>query len=568
MGTTAGSSIQAEQNHGSGKSNPADMPSRGLSSMELSTNKLWKHGPDWLQQDVDTSPLPPEIPNTCAKELKSNGTVCLLTSMDNTDVSNLLDCDKYSSLHKLYRITAYMLKFVDLLKNRDHSHELSHTDLARAKRLWILECQAALMRDKNFPTWKSQFNLYLDENQLWRCKGRLEHASLSFATKHPLMLARRHRITKLIVRDAHRIVQHGGVKETLTQIRSQYWIVGGRNLVRLIIHSCVTCRQHEGKPYRTPPPLPLPSFRVNEAPPFSYTGVDYAGPLFVRTQGIADGNSFKVWICLFTCCITRAVHLELVLDMSALTFIRCLKRFTVRRGLPRKFISDNGKAFKVAARTLSDMVKQPEFTKYLERVGVEWTFNLEKAPWWGGIFERLIQSVKRCLRKTIGQAKFSYDELNTALVEIEAILNSRPLTYVTLQDFEEPLTPSHLLIGRRILSLPDDLNYIDDGDEEFVVDSENLQRRTRYLNNVINHFWKRWTKEYLLELRNAHRYQNINQSFLPPREGDIVVVHDSDTPRGFWKVARITKLITGKDGHCRGAELRVATRGEQATTLQ
>ena len=483
-------------------------------------------------------------------------------------MSNLLDCDKYSSLHKLYRITAYMLKFVDLLKNRDHSHELSHTDLARAKRLWILECQAALMRDKNFPTWKSQFNLYLDENQLWRCKGRLEHASLSFATKHPLMLARRHRITKLIVRDAHRIVQHGGVKETLTQIRSQYWIVGGRNLVRLIIHSCVTCRQHEGKPYRTPPPLPLPSFRVNEAPPFSYTGVDYAGPLFVRTQGIADGNSFKVWICLFTCCITRAVHLELVLDMSALTFIRCLKRFTVRRGLPRKFISDNGKAFKVAARTLSDMVKQPEFTKYLERVGVEWTFNLEKAPWWGGIFERLIQSVKRCLRKTIGQAKFSYDELNTALVEIEAILNSRPLTYVTLQDFEEPLTPSHLLIGRRILSLPDDLNYIDDGDEEFVVDSENLQRRTRYLNNVINHFWKRWTKEYLLELRNAHRYQNINQSFLPPREGDIVVVHDSDTPRGFWKVARITKLITGKDGHCRGAELRVATRGEQATTLQ
>ena len=405
-----------------------------------------------------------EIPDACAKELKSNGTVCLLTSMDNTDVSNLLDCDKYSSVHKLYRITAYMLKFVDLLKNRDHSCELSHTDLARAKRLWILECQAALMRDKNFPTWKSQFNLYLDENQLWRCKGRLEHASLSFATKHPLMLARRHRITELIVRDAHCIVQHGGVKETLTQIRSQYWIVGGRNLVRLIIHSCVTCRRHEGKPYRTPPLPPLPSFRVNEAPPFSYTG---AGPLFVRTQGIADGNSFKVWICLFTCCITHAVHLELVLDMSALTFIRCLKHFTARRGLPRKFVSDNGKAFKVAARTLRDMVKQPEFTKYLERVGVEWTFNLEKAPWWGGIFERLIQSVKRCLCKIIRQAKFSYDELNTALVEIEAILNSRPLTYVTLQDFEEPLTPSHLLIGRRILSLPDDLNYIDDGDEEF-----------------------------------------------------------------------------------------------------
>ena len=186
-----------------------------------------------------------------------------------------------------------------------------------------MECQAALMRDKNFPTWKSQFNLYVDDNQLWRCKGRLEHATLPFAIKHPLMLARRHRITELIVRDAHCIVQHGGIKETLTQIRSQYWIVRGRNLVRLVIHSCVTCRRHEGKPYRPPPPPPLLPFRVNEALPFSYTGVDYAGPLFVRTQGIADGNDFKVWICLFTCCITRAVHLELVLDISALTFIRC-----------------------------------------------------------------------------------------------------------------------------------------------------------------------------------------------------------------------------------------------------
>ena len=453
--------------------------------------------------------------------------------MNNTDVSNLLDCDKYSSVYKLYRITAYMLKFIDLLKNRDQPCKLSQADFARVKRLWVLECQAALMKDKNFSTWKSQFNLYLDENQLWRCKGRLEHASLSFSTKHPLMLARRHRITELIVRDAHGIVQHGGVKETLTQLRSQYWIVGGRSLVRSVIHNCVTCRRHEAKPYRAPPPPPLPPFRVNEAPPFSYTGVDYAGPLFVRTQGIADGNSFKVWICLFTCCITRAVHLELVLDMSALTFIRCLKRFIARRGLPLKFVSDNGKAFKVAAKTLSEMVKQPEFTKYLEGVGVEWTFNLEKAPWWGGIFERLIQSVKRSLRKTIGQAKFTYDELNTVLIEIEAILNSRPLTYVTSEDLEEPLTPSHLLIGRRILSLPDDLNYIDDGDEDFVVDSENLQRRTRHLNNVINHFWKRWTKEYLLELRNAHRYPSANQSFPLPREGDIVVIHDSDTPRGF-----------------------------------
>ena len=158
--------------HCSGKSNPADIPSHGLSSVELLVNELWKHGPVWLQQDLDTSILPLEISEACANELRSSGVLCLMISMHTTAVSSVVDCNRYSSVHKLriyiYGITAYVLKFIDLLKNRDHSFELTLTDLARAKRLWILEWEAALMKDKNFPTWKSQFDLYLDENQLWR----------------------------------------------------------------------------------------------------------------------------------------------------------------------------------------------------------------------------------------------------------------------------------------------------------------------------------------------------------------------------------------------------------------
>jgi len=179
---------------------------------------------------------------------------------------------------------------------------------------------------------------------------------------------------------------------------------------------------------------------------------------------------------------------------------------------------------------------------------VEWTFNLEKAPWWGGIFERLLQSVKRCLRKIIGQARFSYDELNTALIEVEGIINSRPQTYISSDDLEEPLTPSHLLVGRRLLSLPDGLGITEDNDDDFCVSDTTLQKRARHLNNVINHFWNRWVKEYLLELRNAHRYPNTQSQSLPAaRVGDKVVIHDSDLPRGFWKTARIVKLIKGKD---------------------
>ena len=141
--------------------------------------------------------------------------------------------------------------------------------------------------------------------------------------------------------------------------------------------------------------------------------------------------------------------------------------------------------------------------------------------------------IKRPLRKILGQAKFSYDELNTALIEVEAIVNSRPLTYITSDELKEPLTPSHLIIGRRILSLPDDLSYLEDGEEEFTLNDETLQRRARHLNNVINHFWKRWNNEYLLELRNAHRYPNANQQFSSAREGDIVVIQDPNMPRGL-----------------------------------
>ena len=128
--------------------------------------------------------------------------------------------------------------------------------------------------------------------------------------------------------------------------------------------------------------------------------------------------------------MTRAVHLDVVPDLSTSTFIRSLKRFCARRGLPHKILSDNGKTFKAAAKVVETIVDQQDVKLYLSQIGVKWCFNLEKAPWWGGIFERLIKSVKRCLRKMIGQARFTYDELTTAVIEVEAIINSRPLTCV------------------------------------------------------------------------------------------------------------------------------------------
>ena len=161
------------------------------------------------------------------------------------------------------------------------------------------------------------------------------------------------------------------------------------SLIRSIIYSYVTCRRFEGRPFHGQPPLPLPPFRVKEEPPFSCTAIDFAGPLYINMHGVTKCS--RVWICLYTCCVTQAMHLDVVPDLSTHTFIRSLKQFCTRRGIPHKLLSDNGKTFKAAAKVVGSIMDQQDVKQYLSQIGVKWCFNLEKAPWWGGVFERLIK---------------------------------------------------------------------------------------------------------------------------------------------------------------------------------
>ena len=195
-----------------------------------------------------------------------------------------------------------------------------------------------------------------------------------------MLLSRDHPLTTLIIQNAHERVGHNGVRDTLTEIRSRYWILKGRNTVKSIIARCVLCWRFEGRPFTAPLPPPLPKFRVQESRPFSHTATDFAGPLHVKTFGIT--KSEKMWICLYTCCVTFAVHIDVVLDMSTETFVRSLKRFCARRGTPLVVVSDNAKTFKAASRVIQDVIAHPDVKRYCSDLSFEWHFNLEKAPWW------------------------------------------------------------------------------------------------------------------------------------------------------------------------------------------
>ena len=555
--------------HCAGKDNPADMPSHGTSPKDLETSLTWRHGPDWLPKFSFTDlsdDLP--MPEDCNAEMKSSASHSLLVETESRGIGHLIECERYSKLQKLLRVTALVKKFAaqfkTLVKHDSCSVEWTVTaaDMESAEMDWVTDCQKQLTVEPKFESWTKRLDVFLDNDNVWRCGGRLKKSHISYETKHPILLTKQHHFSTLIVRHAHERTSHGGVKDTLTDVRSQYWFVKGRQFVRKLLRRCITCRKLEGPPYTAVPPPPLPEFRVTESPPFAYSGVDFAGPLYIKQD---DGSeSAKVWIALFTCCVTQAVHLELVPDLTAKTFLRSFKRFTAIRGIPIQVISDNARTFTSAAQTLEKLFDNQEVQQYLSGLKVKWSFNLEKAPWWGGFFERIIQSMKRCLKKTVGKARLTLDELNTVVIQVEAILNSRPISYVSSEDLEEPLTPSHLLTGYRSLCLPDS-SAVHDSDENFELTSHDLNTRAQNLTRALDQFWNRWRDEYLAELRE--RYSNVKDVKAPraPVLNEVVLIHKDGLKRAQWRLGRVHEIINSSDGQIRGVVLKVNCNGRSST---
>ena len=303
------------------------------------------------------------------------------------------------------------------------------------------------------------------ENEILICKGRLGNTDLDFRSKFPILFPNKDKFTELVIADCHSRVHHCREKATLAELRSKFWAAKGRQCVHRVIKACLICKRLEGKAYDSPPSATLPEFRVKESPPFSKVGVDFAGPLYVKQPG---GEMTKCYIALFTCCITPAVHLELVQNLLATTLVNCLKRLCARRGTPSLIISDNAKTFKATVKLLERLGNEEAVVDFLNSRKITWRFNLERAPWQGVIFERMIGTVKKCLRKVLGNARLSYDELNTLLTEIECTVNSRPLTY-QYNGPDEVLTPSHLIHGRRLSPLSDSFHLDSDTDLETLI---------------------------------------------------------------------------------------------------
>ncbi|XP_014216679.1 uncharacterized protein LOC106645349 [Copidosoma floridanum] len=250
---------------------------------------------------------------------------------------------------------------------------------------------------------------FVDGNDIVRVGGRLTHSALNTAAILLAILPRHSQLTSLVVKHAHQVTLHGGTQLTLSRTHHEFWIIGGRASIRSSILKCVTCARYRAQCAQQMMGQ-LPEARVTPSRPFSHTGVDYAGPLTIKSWKGRGSRMYKGWICVFVSFSSSEVHLEAVTDCSTDGFLAAYRRFTLRRGLPLKLYSECGTNFVGADKAL-----RQHYT------------DAQPSPHMGGKWEAAVKSIKFHLRRTVGEALYTYEEISTLLTQIESVLNYRPL---------------------------------------------------------------------------------------------------------------------------------------------
>ncbi|KAH7708253.1 Pao retrotransposon peptidase family protein-like protein [Aphelenchoides avenae] len=230
---------------------------------------------------------------------------------------------------------------------------------------------------------------------------------------------------KLIIMHHHELMKHGRVDTTLASVLQQFWSPKIRQCTKHVLQGCLPCRARRAQAYRLPPMAPIPRERLSGTPAFQNIGIDYLGPVHIRR---IDGSKTKIWVCLMVCMVTRAVHLELILDLTVESFIRAFRRFIARRGRPSLVLSDNATTFVAAAKVLGRLLD--EIAQYLSTQTIIWRFIPQLTPWAGGFYERLVGTTKKAFKNTVGRKTLTFEEATTVFTEVEAVVNCRPLTYV------------------------------------------------------------------------------------------------------------------------------------------
>lgn len=526
--------------------NPADVISRGALPEELLKNELWwNSAPElWEPQLPDDSSEPFDESNL--PELKA---ATVLTVVKPAPAIDLTRCSNY---RKLQRAWVYVERYINRVVHKEATTaSITADEMARSEKniLMMLQRQEfgnLLKLLKTKPKGRhSLSNLapFLSNDGLIRVGGRLKYSAIPYDGKHQVLLPERHHVTTILIRKLHEEHFHVGQNGLLAIVRERYWPLRAKAAIKQIISKCQVCaRQH---------PRPgsqfmgnLPEHRVNPAPAFSKVGIDYAGPFMLKTGG-RGSKLAKAYVVVFVCMVVKAIHFELVSNLSTDNFIAALQRFSSRRGLPSDIHSDNATCFVGANHELAALRElfnnqqhQRKLDEFCSVQGVRWHFIPPRSPHFGGIWEAGVKSMKHHMKRVVGETKLTYEEMTTFLAQTETILNSRPLFPMS----EDPndmaaLTPSHFLINRSAVALPE---------PSYEEEKENRLSRWKHVQLMQQHFWRRWSREYLHHLQCRQKWHDgVNENF---KVGALVVLIDENLPPQQWRLGRIVATHPGDDG--------------------
>lgn len=532
--------------------NPADCVSRGLTASQLKDHSIWWKGPQWLS--TYSCEQEKQLVFETEQESKKIKQVNVVIEKQESIYEKLLA--RYSSLSKVINILAWLRRPFLLKKNVTKKEQyLTLQEIKQAKYMLIRYMQQEyfyqeindLKKHKQVNSKSSIFNLnpYLDKDDILRVGGRLRNAYISNDMKYPILVPKNCRFSELLIKQSHLLVFHGGPKLTQSFIRQKYWVVGGNAAIKKEIRKCVICRKHNPTKHNQMMG-DLPEARTNPIRPFFKTGVDFTGHIMLKANTGRGIKTTKGYVAVFVCMATKAIHLEVVSDLTSSAFIAALRRMASRRGTPGHIFSDNGKNFVGANRLLQqeyqeiEKIFNQEFSKEIVDMKIQWHFNAPLWPSAGGLWESAVKSLKFHLKRVIGEQKLTFEEMSTLLAQLEACLNTRPLYPLT----EDPrdldfLSPSHFLACGPTLT---------------ILETEN-DARTRWhlVKKIYQDIWKRWKSEYLSQLTERSKWNKIQENI---KLNDIVLIHDDNLPPGKWGLGRVIETHPGRDNLVRVVTLK------------
>lgn len=411
------------------KENPADYVSRGQFPEEFLKNEMWKTGPEWLIQEEGNWP-------NYDKQVENNGRVEPVITLaaevrEQTNRERSTLWSRYSSLSSLVRFVAYGLR---LLNNMKYKGKFKISGLLTAKELQAsLESIIKLVQQEEFGEEIDKLSrekkiaassrlvrlVPIIDNGILRIGGRIKNADVDYEKQCPIILPKNHTFTYLVIRETHAKMMHAGINATLYTIRENYWIIDGRVAVRRILRSCMRCWRV--KPNEIMYPMGnLPKVRLCVARPFENTSVDFCGPFYIKEKVNRNTKKIKVYVTVFVCLSIKAVHFELVGQLTTEAFLGCLRRFFARRGKSKSIYSDNGTNFVGCHRELEELhglLNSKKFeektSKFLSNEKINWHFSPPRTTHFGGIWEAAVKSLKHHLLRTVRDTLFSYEELYT-----------------------------------------------------------------------------------------------------------------------------------------------------------